>query len=99
MRITGILLIIGLSLAGCRSETSRSGCQYIAEVVDKTGLDGCTLMFELPDNQLLEPIEWNVSQPELVVGERYLINYEEIPAASICMAGKTVRITCITDTE
>lgn len=99
MRITGIILIIGLALAGCRNETSRSGCQFIAEVVDKSGLDGCRLMFQLPDNQLLEPVEWATSQPELTVGEKYLIFYEEIPAASICMAGKTVRITCITSTE
>lgn len=88
-----------LTVAGCRTETSRSGCEYIAEVVDKTGLDGCAFMFELPDDQLLEPIEWAISQPELTVGERYLINYDEIPAVSICMAGKTVRITCITSAE
>ena len=74
---------------------NRSGCTYKATVVDKTGLDGCTLMFQLAGGELLEPVEWSVERPELKAGEVYYINYEAISSISICMTGSTVKITCI----
>ena len=99
MRISVILLLLGFVLGGCSTETARSGCVHTAVVVDKAGLDGCSLLFKLTPDEFLEPVEWSTDEPELIVGEKYLINYEEIPSATICMAGKPVRITCITSTE
>lgn len=103
MRITGIILIAGLLFSGCRTESrteaSRAVCQYSALVVDKSDLDGCRMLFQLRDDELLNPVEWTDPQPEIIVGEQYIIDYQEIPVANICMAGKTVRITCITSAE
>lgn len=99
MKIIAILLFIGLAFGGCGTESARSGCQHPVTVVDKTGLDGCTTLLRLENDAFLEPVEWQAEKPELVPGEKYLINYQEVPSATICMAGTTVRITCITSAE
>ena len=96
MRVLGIVLIISFLFAGCKTETARSGCHYIAKAVDMSELDGCGILLELEDGERLIPVEWSVQNPDLQEGETYLINYTEIPAATICMAGKSVRMTCIT---
>jgi hypothetical protein len=82
-----------------------------ATVRDLTGLDGCGYVFELVDGSRLEPqmLGWCGTPPlakeitenplynfEFVDGKKVKIAYEEIPdAASICMVGKIVRITCL----
>lgn len=82
-------------LSGCNME-NRSGCTHEVTVVDKTGLDGCNLLFQLTNDDMLEPVQWAVNEPELSAGETYFIDYEEVDMMSICMVGKTVKITCIT---
>ena len=96
IHILGMFFILVFLCTGCKNESSRSGCRHVATVVDKSGLDGCTLLLQLEDGQLLNPVEWSGSEPALGVGKKYLINYEEVPMATICMTGKTVKITCIT---
>ena len=75
------------------------------------GLDGCGYVFELADGTRLEPqmLGWCGTPPiskeitenplynfEFVDGKKVKIAYEEIPeAASICMVGKVVKITCL----
>jgi hypothetical protein len=83
----------------------------MATVKDLTGLDGCGFVFELNDGTRLEPIRLMycgtpplpkevTKDPlydfEFVDGKQVRMGYEEInDAASICMVGKIVRITCI----
>jgi len=83
----------------------------LATVKDLTGLDGCGFVFELADGSRLEPqmIGYCGTPPlpkeitenplydfEWVDGKQVRIAYEEIPdAASICMVGKIVKITCL----
>jgi hypothetical protein len=85
----------------------------LATVKDLTGLDGCGFVFELSDGSRLEPqMLWFCGTPPLpkeitenplynfqwVDGKKVRIAYEEIPdAASICMVGKIVKITCLTE--
>ncbi len=83
----------------------------LATVKDLTGLDGCGFVFELADGSRLEPqmlfycgtppLPKEVNESPLynfqwVDGKQVRIAYEEIPdAASICMVGKIVKITCL----
>lgn len=85
----------------------------LATVKDLTGLDGCGFVFELADGGRLEPqmlgycgtppLSKEVTENPLynfqwVDGKKVRIAYDEIPdAASICMVGKIVKITCLTE--
>lgn len=82
-----------------------------ATVRDLRGLDGCGFVFELADGTKLEPqmlfycgtpplpkevTENPLSNFQFIDGKQVKIAFEEIPdAASICMVGKIVKITCI----
>lgn len=82
-----------------------------ATVKDLTGLDGCGFVFELADGSRLEPqmlmfcgtppLPEEVTENPLynfqwAEGKKVRITWEEIPdAASICMVGKIVKITCL----
>jgi hypothetical protein len=83
----------------------------LATVRDLRGLDGCGFVFELANGTKLEPqmlgycgtpplpkeiTENPLYDFEWLDGKQVRINYEEITdAASICMVGKIVKITCI----
>ena len=83
----------------------------LATVKDLTGLDGCGFVFELADGTRLQPEMWGfcgtpplpdevTENPlynfQFVDGKKVRIGYEEVKgAASICMVGKIVKITCI----
>lgn len=69
-------------------------CSLYGTVVDYTGLDGCGLVIQLDNGELLEPLQ---IVPEFTIkdGQRVILSYTEIPSASICMVGKVVRIDCI----
>lgn len=83
----------------------------MATVRDLRGLDGCGFVFELTDGIRLEPqmlfycgtpplpkevTENPLYDFEWVDGKKVRIVFEEITdAASICMVGKIVKITCL----
>jgi PKD repeat protein len=70
-------------------------CNLTGTVVDYTGLDGCGLLIKLDNGEILEPAE---IVPNFVLknGQRVHLAYTELKdRASICMAGKIVRIDCI----
>ena len=89
----------------------KSKCTTEATVRDLTGLDGCGFVFELNDGTRLEPVRLffcgtpplpkEVTEDALynfqfIDGKKVMIGYEELTGyASICMAGKTVKITCL----
>lgn len=85
-----------------------SGCSSIATVKDYTGLDGCGKLLVLENGEALEPMVMcgtpPLSEPDDFVlnkmkdGMKVRISYEAIHnAASICMAGTVVSITCINE--
>lgn len=70
-------------------------CSTPATVRNLTGLDGCGFVLELDNGQRLEPAgpEWqNFNKSD---GMRVSISYVEEARGSICMVGKTVRLSCI----
>ena len=72
-------------------------CSLTGTVKDYTGLDGCGLLISLDNGEVLEPAE---IVPNFVLrnGQRVRLSYTELTdRASICMAGKIVRIDCITE--
>jgi len=111
--IFSLLLTLGLQSCGdtytiiCGTEP----CGTIAKVVDMTGLDGCGLMFELPNGTRLEPeFRTYIQAPtvdqdplyhfNLKAGQTVKIDWEESKElASICMAGPIVFITCIVEVK
>jgi len=83
------------------------GCSEGASVVDFTGLDGCGVMLVLEDGTRLIPEKRVYIQApkkeddplyyfELKAGDTVKIGYREIDGVNVCMAGKSVFITCIT---
>jgi PKD repeat protein len=70
-------------------------CSLTGTVVDYSGLDGCGLLIELDNGEVLEPAEV-VPNFTLKNGQRVRLAYTELEDyASICMVGKIVRIDCI----
>ncbi len=100
-------------LVSCEEQAVGARCEITATVRDLTGLDGCGFVFELADGTRLEPqrIGYCGTPPlpkevtedplydfEFVDGKVVTIGYEEIlDAASICMVGKIVKITCLSE--
>ena len=81
-------------------------CSTLATVKDLSGLDGCGLLFELEDGTRLEPERRVYVQPpgqeedplyyfDLKANQKVQISYQYSNAASACMAGDMVFITCI----
>ncbi|MEQ8362089.1 MAG: hypothetical protein RH948_04415 [Cyclobacteriaceae bacterium] len=108
-------LLLILFIQGCGdSYTIICGaepCGTVAQVVDKTGLDGCGLMFQLPDGTLLEPeFRTYIQTPTVEQDPLYHFNLKagqtvkidwvaSKELASICMAGPIVFITCIKEVK
>lgn len=103
-------ILLLLTLSQCTEET-QIHCATKATVRDLSGLDGCGFVFELADGTKLEPARMGycgtpplpkeVTQDplldfEFVDGKEVFISYEQVQSISICMAGPTVKITCIT---
>ena len=64
-----------------------------ASVINMTGLDGCTYLIKLFSGERLEPI--NLPADFKINGLKVLLTYEAYEGASICMAGKMIKITHI----
>ncbi len=64
-------------------------------VIDRTGLDACSLLIEMEDGTILEP----VILPEglvLVAGQKVIFSFVElVNNASACQVGKIVQIICL----
>jgi hypothetical protein len=103
-------LLFGVGLLTCSDEQTfycpPAECPFEATVIDYTGLDGCGLVLEMPDGKRFIPLQLTYVQaptPEedpiyhfdLVAGEKVYFGYREAEAASACMMGEVVFITCI----
>ncbi len=88
-----------------------NSCSIKATIRDYTGLDGCGYVLELNDGSILEPVRMVVCgpPPQNIMtldnpllnfeedGKKVFVDYELIQSVSICMAGQTVKITCISE--
>jgi hypothetical protein len=107
------ILFVSSALCMCAEENiGDEQCGTPATVKDLTGLDGCGFVFELEDGTRLQPVflYWCGTPPiseeqkkdplynfEFADGKKVLIDYEPYESASICMAGQSVKITCLTE--
>ena len=74
-------------------------CENGAEMtLKKIHLDGCNWVLVLPNGEKLEPMNIgdfiSVSDDENGLELNVKVEYKEVAAASICMIGKTISITC-----
>jgi hypothetical protein len=106
MKNSIVIILLALFATGCTERSdpdtdTKAGklksCSTPARLKNLTGkLDGCGYVLELNDKTILEPvvlpddIGFDFSDGKLVY-----INYEEVEAVSVCMAGKTVKVTCM----
>jgi hypothetical protein len=90
-----ILLFIGF-VSSCSTDDVCNGSVHV-KMRNKTGLDGCGWVLQLNDNTYLEAQNLNEFEIEFVEGKDLHVKYEEIEGGSICMVGKIVKITCLTE--
>ena len=94
-----VLLVFALS---CSEDTATDEqCSSTAIVRDFTGLDGCHFILELSNGTAVEIGEVDstrYSDFEFEDGKSVSVDYVVIEdAASICMIGPVVRLTCLHD--
>ena len=108
-----IVLLVALNSCSLvdRSEDATPACTTLATVKDMRGLDGCRFILVLDNGERLQPVQIfrcgnepagqtvnnPLSQFELKDGQRVKIGYKESTMPTICMVGKTVELTCITE--
>jgi hypothetical protein len=104
--LVGLFFVFGLT--GCFNQVvcPAPECSQEATVVDYTGTDGCGLLLELENGarripsyrtyiQAPTPAEDPIYHYDLKAGEKVYISYKQEDAASACMMGDVVFITCI----
>ncbi len=78
-------------------------CNTQVTLKNLSGLDGCGWALELQDGSRLIPIAEGVfsestTEPTWKVdGKKLLISYTEQPVPNVCMAGTTVKVTCLSE--
>lgn len=106
------LMTLG-SLTSCNREEASpepNSCGTSATVKDLTGLDGCGFVLVLDNGEKLEPVldiircgtppvpPPAINGIALEDGMRVRVTYEELKdRGSVCMAGKIVKVTCISE--
>jgi hypothetical protein len=111
--IVFIILLISLNSCGLinQEEAAPATCNTFATIKDARGLDGCGFILVLDNGEKLEPVlaykldcGWGMQDAgaflggvALADGKRVKIGYKESSRPSICMVGKTVEITCISE--
>ena len=82
--------------SGCKAKTS-SDCEHRAVVIDKSGLDGCTLLLKLEDGSEMLPVNLGDFRLNLAAGDEVTITYQLVEdGMSICMAQDAmISLECI----
>ncbi|MGV3502296.1 MAG: hypothetical protein ACO1O1_01200 [Adhaeribacter sp.] len=106
-----LLLALNSCRVFAEDEPKPDTCTTLATVKDTKGLDGCRFILVLDNGESLQPVQIfrcgnepagqtssnPLSQFELKDGQKVKIGYKESTMPTICMLGKTVEITCITE--
>jgi hypothetical protein len=109
-RSYALLFVLSLFMLGsvtsCTDKTGLpedNNCGVKATVKDLTGLDGCGYVLELENGERLEPSLDSASATPSIKGVtlqdgmKVTVAYQELKdRGSICMAGKIVEVTCLT---
>ena len=90
-----LLAALPLLAFSCRKTDENPGCGTPATVRNLTGFDGCGYVLVLDSGKRLEPHGDAWQSFAKHDGDRVTISYEVEPAASICMVGEGVKLTCI----
>ena len=95
MKITLIAFALLLVLS-CRTEEDTFLCSAKATLRDFTGLDGCSYVLVLDDEEVLEIGDLEF-EPDFKFrdGLRVSVTYEELSSSSVCMVGSIVRVLCM----
>ena len=92
-----ILLAIALLVVlSCRNKDEPLLCSEKATLRDFTGLDGCSYVLVLDDEEVLEIGDLEF-EPDFQFrdGLRVSVTYEGLSSSSACMVGSIVRVLCI----
>ena len=96
MRIKHFIIVLILCvIASCTPKTSTEGCTTEGTIRDMTGLDGCGFLIELDNGTKLNPVEYTVKSFNFEDGQHIRFGYEAVDMMNVCMAGQTVKITCL----
>jgi len=95
-----LLLIIPLFLlfisASCKKTNPPENGAVKAALYDYTGLDGCSWVFKLESNEVLEPTNLGQFDFNLTDGKKIWVKYHPaVDQASICMVGQVVDVDAI----
>lgn len=97
-----LLAISFLVIPSCNTakDSGDDQCKHSGTVKDYTGLDGCKWMIEMSNGEKLQPISETGEALPFFDGQLIKFSYKEVKdGMSICMAGKMVRLTCISTTD
>ena len=95
--LISIALCCLINFSNCNNTTYKCKNAVEAKIVDMSGLDGCKLMLQLKNGDRLEFINaQDFPDFSFSAGKLVNVNFEETGGiASICKAGKIVKINCI----
>lgn len=102
MKLAGYLsiffiIIISFSFT-CNKDKQQVEDAVAAQLFDYTGLDGCSWIIKLEDEEVIEPVNLQDFDIELIEGKKVWIKYTvQNNLASICMVGSIVNIDGIWD--
>lgn len=91
-----LFLVVLISMLGCKTQSGlKDSCETSGIIKDMAGLDGCGLLIELPNGDLLNPVKLPAGV-QLKDQQRISFSYKVLEdMAGICMAEKAqVEITC-----
>ena len=101
MQLTRFSLLTLISLLFFTISCDKACPEHDAEaaiLTDYTGLDGCSWVIKLENNEVLEPTNLAETGIELKEGKKIWVKYTvEEGMASICMVGPIVSIDAIWD--
>lgn len=93
------MAVLVLALSFSCTKTCPTGDDIVAATIyDYTGLDGCTWVIQLENDEVLEPTNIKALNYKLIDGKKVWIKYSPLAdQASICMVGQIVEIEGIWD--
>lgn len=103
MKMIKILLLSSiciLAFSSCNKDNDSTTCESGETAVfeDLTGLDGCGIVAKLNDGTMLEILDIKDFEVKANGRKKYCITYVEFgDLASICMVGRIVELTAITE--
>lgn len=88
-------VILSVFTACNPSKKISNQCSTEGTLRDMTGLDGCKFLIELEDGSRLNPVEYSVKSFNFEDGQQIRFSYEKVETMNVCMAGQTVKVTCL----